>query len=159
MFSNKVCRPVGIASGPRTRYGNYMVLQHPTNLEPVGANINPHNFPKWFCMIYYVYLAHNQKGANAKNRNFEMHIPKLLQNTRKTAPTKHQNASNKMIKNRSKMSPGAPPWTPRARDLFLKPFLKLFGGKMNSKMEPKTIQQVCFVCLLFRYRFSSISER
>ena len=33
-----------------------MVLQHPTNLEPVGANINPHNFPKWFSMIYYVYL-------------------------------------------------------------------------------------------------------
>ena len=87
-----------------------------------------------------------------------MYIPKLLHNTRKTDP-KTSKHFQKVINNRSEMSPGAPPETPRAIDLFLKHFVMRFGAKIDSKMEPKTIQQVCFCCLLFRYRFSSIVER
>ena len=43
------------------------------------------------------------------------------------------------------MTPRAPPETPRARDLFLKPFLLLFGAKMSSKMEPESIHKICFL--------------
>ena len=54
---------------------------------------------------------HNQKDANAKNRNYEMYIPKLLQNTKKTAP-KNINTpptiDQQSIKHESQSSPGDP---------------------------------------------------
>ena len=84
---------------------------------------------------------HNQKGANAKNRNYEMYIPKLLQNTRKQFP-KTSNNFQQLINNRSKMSPGAPKETPRAKDLCLRPFLLFFGCKMESKMVPAAPKMV-----------------
>jgi len=101
---------------------------------------------------------HNKKGANDKNRNYEMYIPKLLQNTKKQFQKTSKNLP-KSIKNQSKMSPGAPPETPRARDLFLRPFLMFFGPKWTPKWSQKRSKRYVFVCLFFRCRFTSIFKR
>jgi len=91
---------------------------------------------------------HNQKDENDKNRNYEMYIPKLLQNTTKTAPKnirKPTQIDQKSIKNESQSSLGDPSGQ---RPVF-ETFFDVFWTKMVSKMEPETIQKVCFFCLFF----------
>ena len=68
---------------------------------------------------------HNQKNANEQtettkgtSRSFFKIREKQLQKTSNNLP--------KLFKNQSKMSPGAPPETPRARDLFLRSRLMFF---------------------------------
>ena len=66
-----------------------------------------------------------------------MYIPKLLQNTRKTAPTKHQNASNKWSTIDQKWVPELPrrPLGPEACFWFF------FGCFLESKWSPKWSQK------------------
>ena len=60
----------------------------------------------------------------------------------------------KSIKNRSKMSPRAPSETPRARDLFLRPFLMFFGPKWSPKWSQKLFKKyVFFACFSMSFYF------
>ena len=54
---------------------------------------------------------------------------------------------HKLITNRSKMNPGAPPETHRARDLFLSTFLMIFEPKLTPKWSQKRSKKyVFFAC-------------
>ena len=88
-----------------------------------------------------------------------MYIPKLLQNTRKTTP-KTSKYLQQMIKKLSKMSPGAPPETPRARDLFLMSFLMFFGPKWAPKWSQKRSEKyVIFACFSDTVVLRFLSEK
>jgi len=74
------------------------------------------------------------KKRKRTNRNYERYIPKLLQNTRKTAPKnikKPPKIDQKSIKNESRSSPGDPSGQ---RPVF-EVLFDVFWTKMGSKME------------------------
>ena len=96
-----------------------------------------------------------KKNANEQTETTKGTSRSFFKICKNTAP-KTSNNLPKLTNNWSKMNPGAPPETPRARDLFLKSLLIFVGPKLtpkwNNKRSKKYVLFDCFVdtfCLRF----------
>ena len=101
---------------------------------------------------------HNKKNANEQTETTKGTSRSFFKIREKTTPkniNKPPKIDQKSIKNESWSSPGDPSGQ---RPVF-ETFFDVFWTKIVSKMEPETIQQICFFCLFFRCRFTSIFKR
>ena len=91
---------------------------------------------------------HNQKNANEQTETTKGTSRSFFK-IREKQPQKTSNNFPQLIKNQSKMNPGAPPETPRARDLFLNYLLMFFGPKWSPKWNKNRYKKyvicACFV--------------